>query len=390
MVGPSVPVAGATVDAFLGDTPSHTAPSSETEAFAGVLEAMLLSAPSPDTDLPAPAPEALLAQANALGLTVLPLLALQTPITETLQGMHAPSASLPTIEASGTVLPETQHLPEPTPIIGDGMGDTDFTETLDSASENLQVVEGDASSVAARQASLPSPPPSASTLQQHATHSHAAALQGATHSDTTTPSAHLIFPASDVGQAQRDTLLGDGQPVFARESSLLRSEPPAPNHHIVSPHGHTTILTALHASNGGAGIAPTLHTTPDWGAAEQLAQHIERMVYERERNSLTVRLDPPELGTVEIRIQATGGEVQAWLSAERDLTRQMLQQTQQYLREHLESRGLQLTHFDVGTQSHFHHAPREQRTHSAPLAAHANTPTATDSLLYDGRWSVWV
>lgn len=129
---------------------------------------------------------------------------------------------------------------------------------------------------------------------------------------------------------------------------------------------------------------------PNWGAAEQLAQHIERMVYERERNSLTVRLDPPELGTVEIRIQATGGEVQAWLSAERDLTRQMLQQAQQHLREYLESRGLQLSHFDVGTQSQFHHAPREQRTHSAPLAAHANTPTATDSLLYDGRWSVWV
>lgn len=354
---------------------------------------MLPSEPSPDTNLPAPDAEALLAQANALGLTTLPLLVMPPPTTETLQEMPTPGTSLPTVEALGTVLRETQYLPEPATILGDGIGDLDFAETLASASENLQAVEGDASSVAARQASPPSPPPSASTLQQDATHSHAAVLQGATHSDAPTPSAHLVFPASDVGQAQRDTLIGDGQPVFARESSLLQSDPPTPNHHIVSPHGHTAILTALHSSNGGNGgasIAPTLHATPDWGAAEQLAQHIERMVYERERNSLTVRLDPPELGTVEIRIHATGGEVQAWLSAERDLTRQMLQQAQQHLREYLESRGLQLSHFDVGTQSQFHHAPREQRTLSTPLAAHASTPTATDSLLYEGRWSVWV
>jgi flagellar hook-length control protein FliK len=114
------------------------------------------------------------------------------------------------------------------------------------------------------------------------------------------------------------------------------------------------------------------------------------MVYERERNSLTVRLDPPELGVVELRIQATGGEVQAWLTAERDLTRQMLQQAQQYLREQLESRGLHLTHFDVGAQSQFQHAPREQHTRYAAQTVSTRTPTATDSLLYDGRWSVWV
>jgi flagellar hook-length control protein FliK len=129
---------------------------------------------------------------------------------------------------------------------------------------------------------------------------------------------------------------------------------------------------------------------PNWGAAEQIAHYIERMVYERERNRLSVRLDPPELGVVELRIRATGGEVQAWLTAERDLTRQMLQQAQQYLREQLESRGLQLTHFDVGTQSQFHHAPREQRPTDAAPATPTRTLMATDSLLHDGRWSVWV
>lgn len=340
---------------------------------------MLPSEPSPDTDLPAPDAETLLAQANALGLTTLPLLATQTPAAETLPGTHAPTANLPMVEASGTVLLKTQQLVESTPIFGDGGGDLDFAETLDSASENLHAVEGDASSVAARQASLPSPPPSTSVLQD------------AVEPNAPTLSAFTPSPTSEFG----NPLVSEAQPALEREpqstvnaQSPLRSEPPTTSTPIAP--AHTTTPTTLHASNGVEGATPPHAAEPNWGAAEQVAQHIERMVYERERNSLTVRLDPPELGTVEIRIQATGGEVQAWLSAERDLTRQMLQQAQQYLREHLESRGLQLSHFDVGTQSQFHHAPREQRTHSAPLAAHANTPTATDSLLYDGRWSVWV
>jgi flagellar hook-length control protein FliK len=122
-----------------------------------------------------------------------------------------------------------------------------------------------------------------------------------------------------------------------------------------------------------------------------MAQHIERMVYDRERDAITVRLDPPELGVIELRVHASGNEVQAWVSAERDLTRQLLQQAQQQLREQLESRGLQLTHFDVGGQSHSRFAqaqPPRTPAMQTPTATHPSM--ATDSLWYDGRWSVWV
>jgi flagellar hook-length control protein FliK len=122
-----------------------------------------------------------------------------------------------------------------------------------------------------------------------------------------------------------------------------------------------------------------------------MANHIERMVYDRERDTITVRLDPPELGVIELRVQASGNEVQAWVSAERDLTRQLLQQAQQQLREQLESRGLQLTHFDVGGQSNPHFAQARQSRMPAIQSHSATHPsTATDSLWYDGRWSVWV
>jgi flagellar hook-length control protein FliK len=174
---------------------------------------------------------------------------------------------------------------------------------------------------------------------------------------------------------------------------LPRDEQPARQQDLRAP-AATQAAVTLHQTPPAVSFAEgafSIHrTAPNWGVAEQIAQHIERLVYERERNSLTVRLDPPELGVVELRIQVTGSEVQAWLTAERDLTRQMLQQAQQYLREQLESRGLHLTHFDVGAQSQFQYAPREQHTRYAAHTTPTRTPTATDSLLYDGRWSVWV
>ncbi|MFN4033438.1 MAG: flagellar hook-length control protein FliK [Fimbriimonadales bacterium] len=132
--------------------------------------------------------------------------------------------------------------------------------------------------------------------------------------------------------------------------------------------------------------------SPNWNAVEQAAQYIERLAYDRERDSITIRLDPPELGVIELRVQAQGSEVQAWVSAEREFTRQLLQQAQQHLREQLESRGLQLTHFDVGGQGNSPFA--QAHAYRAPAAQRNTIPhpsAATDSLsFYDGRWSVWV
>ncbi|GIV09094.1 MAG: hypothetical protein KatS3mg019_1185 [Fimbriimonadales bacterium] len=165
---------------------------------------------------------------------------------------------------------------------------------------------------------------------------------------------------------------------------------PAHDHplRVSAPHGAPQMHTLTQTE-----LAPSVHAAPpDWHAVEQVAQHIERLVYQRERESITVRLDPPELGVIELRVQASGGEVQAWVSAERDLTRQLLQQAQQQLREQLESRGLQLTHFDVGGQNNPHFAQaRPFRTPTAQSQTITHPATATDSLShYDGRWSVWV
>jgi hypothetical protein len=369
MVGVNLLAVGAVVEPKSGDTSANAVSPSEGTEFAGVLEAMLPADALPASEESAsPNADALGAQIATLGLPLLTLLPVQTPavadraVEPSLQ--PAPSADAPTLYAPTTL---RGYAPEPAPALGAGMGDGDFTHTLTEASENLLAVEGDAPPAAARQAEPPPPPPSTTAL-----------------TDTSALGAPSTAPAQDA--PLRDDLAPTPEPLRPREEPPTPAPAHEPRTHAPTPHAPSpTHEPTLSATDAAAPVAE-----PNWNAAEQVAQHIERMVYERERNSLTVRLDPPELGVVELRIQATGGEVQAWLTAERDLTRQMLQQAQQYLREQLESCGLHLTHFDVGAQSQFQHAPREQHTRYAAQTVSTRTPTATDSLLYDGRWSVWV
>lgn len=381
MVGLNLLAVGAAPEAHLGDAPVATASPSEGIDFAGVLETMLPAGepPTPDEVATPDAPDAdaLGAQFAAVGLMTLPLPLSIEPTTttdypaQTLEPRLHTAGDARTLPTEPTLWLEpitaAGDIPEPTTILGDGTGDIDFAETPTAASENLLAVEGDAPPAAARQAEPPPPSPSTTTL-----------------TDASALGAPSTVPAQNA--PLRDDLAPTPEPLRPREESPMPAHEPRTHAHTQPTHApapsHETTLGAPEAAASAA--------APNWNAAEQVAQHIERMVYERERNSLTVRLDPPELGVVELRIQATGGEVQAWLTAERDLTRQMLQQAQQYLREQLESRGLHLTHFDVGAQSQFQHAPREQYTRYAAHTTPTRTPTATDSLLYDGRWSVWV
>jgi flagellar hook-length control protein FliK len=377
MVGFNLLAVGAVVEPKSGDTSANAVSPSKGTEFAGVLEAMLPADALPASEESAsPNADALGAQIATLGLPLLTLLPVQTPavadraVEPSLQ--PAPSADAPTLYAPTTL---RGYAPEPAPALGAGMGDGDFTHTLTEASENLLAVEGDAPPVPARQAELPSPPPSTPTLDGASN----SALAGAPANDSATLQNQPSPSGSPQATQPEPRLPRDEQPAGQQEPRTLTAT------HTTAPAQHTP-----HALSAAESASPLHYAESNWGVAEQVAQHIERMVYERERNSLTVRLDPPELGVVELRIQATGGEVQAWLTAERDLTRQMLQQAQQYLREQLESRGLHLTHFDVGAQSQFQHAPREQHTRYAAQTVSTRTPTATDSLLYDGRWSVWV
>jgi hypothetical protein len=175
----------------------------------------------------------------------------------------------------------------------------------------------------------------------------------------------------------------------------ITAEPASEREPRPSLHEPALPFQAMPTQSPNSSAATTLHQTspiPDVNLHEQVAQMIERLVVHREEHGVHLRLDPPELGTVDIRIQVSGSEVQAWLSTERDLTRQMLEQQVQQLREQLASRGLQLAHFEVQTGSQGA-AYERGRYPLLPFAISSeSTPrpnAATDSLHLFGQWSAW-
>lgn len=411
MIGMNLPIVGAVAETSLGDAPATSALSREGTDFAGLLETRL---PTGDTPLPndgaerdAPdSSEAARVQLALLGAMTLPL---PSPLSlvESLHALGEPAVrsggaafsnylqgTLPVAAEPNALTTDPAPL-EPLPAAEAGdEGDLAFPNTRLIASENLQMVEGDAPPVPARLATPPSPSTSFTT---HAETPRAEVVSPQTNAQPALSTTPVTPQESAFGQAALNGTLeilsvpSGEEPTPLHEPFPVREEPSVPLHEARVPQEHAHTPATSHTAPAGTAAAHSRPAAPNWSMAEQVAQYIEQMVYERERNSLTVRLDPPELGVVELRVQATGGEVQAWLSAERDLTRQMLQHAQQYLREQLESRGLQLTHFGVGSQSQFHHAPREQTfARATPLTSPSHTPAATDSLLYDGRWSVWV
>ncbi len=167
------------------------------------------------------------------------------------------------------------------------------------------------------------------------------------------------------------------------------------------PHSHGEPLahfaTGVHSLLHGGGVAILETSTPPsgelrWESVEQIAQHIERLGHRPGEQSITLQLDPPEWGRIEIRVQVEGTEVHTWLTTEHDFARRALEQAAQSLREQLAQRGLQLGAFSVGTGSH--HASRRPTSTPYETTRSLSEPTritrhATESIHLLGRWSAW-
>ena len=159
----------------------------------------------------------------------------------------------------------------------------------------------------------------------------------------------------------------------------------SPNRSLPFPAFHFTPIEATNAPPAGS---VTLSPPQPY---EQIAQLVEHLALRHQESAVHLRLDPPELGTVEIRIQVEGNAVHAWLAAERDLTRQSLEQQAQQLREQLAARGLHLAHFEVnaGTREAFAQA-RYAPFPAPPYSESRPRPQAAmESASLFGQWSVW-
>jgi hypothetical protein len=89
-------------------------------------------------------------------------------------------------------------------------------------------------------------------------------------------------------------------------------------------------------------------------SADQLAGPIVAHVQARPEageTELRVRLDPPELGTVKVKIVSTGGDVRAELQVTSDAVRRVVESQLPELRQKLEDAGVRVQRMDVTADS---------------------------------------
>ncbi len=133
---------------------------------------------------------------------------------------------------------------------------------------------------------------------------------------------------------------------------------PLPTRDLDSPATNTVIPQALPTA-GSAG--PSTVERPTAGAKtalpsapEQIAQSVVsqvRVLNKDETVEYSIRLDPPDLGRVQIRLISTGDNLSAHVTVATDAVRQMMESQLPELRQRLEQAGVNATQIDVSTQT---------------------------------------
>ncbi len=70
--------------------------------------------------------------------------------------------------------------------------------------------------------------------------------------------------------------------------------------------------------------------------------------------TVTLRLDPPEMGTIDVTVRARGRSVDTTLVTQHDWVRQVVEMNKPQLESQLNQRGLDLGAFDVSSQARAH------------------------------------
>lgn len=70
--------------------------------------------------------------------------------------------------------------------------------------------------------------------------------------------------------------------------------------------------------------------------------------------TVTLRLDPPEMGTIDVTVRARGRSVDTTLVTQHDWVRQVVEMHKPQLESQLNQRGLDLGAFDVSSQARAH------------------------------------
>lgn len=200
--------------------------------------------------------------------------------------------------------------------------------------------------------------------------------------------------ADSMGQAmgeRQDERMADGRnadPSVSHEEGMRVLERPTHPSGVQSAHAaplHPIAQAAGSYRVSERGHAMAAETSPLF---QQISEHLERMIVLPQERIAHVRLDPPELGAVQIAIQVNGSEVQAQFTANHEMTRRMLEQTVEQLRQMLEERGLQLGQMDV-FQENASGQPFQQTQTRQSFSEAQNKRDDNSPRLDTPSWNVW-
>lgn len=94
---------------------------------------------------------------------------------------------------------------------------------------------------------------------------------------------------------------------------------------------------------------------------DELLQRADQLV-KPGTHEIRLRLDPPELGTINIRVQSNGNDLRADITAVDPNVRAMLQSQISELRDRLEQAGLNFSSFDLNSGDQFNRQSRQNET----------------------------
>lgn len=186
--------------------------------------------------------------------------------------------------------------------------------------------------------------------------------------------------ADDSGQRQQNTLNGDGKlhapssaqaPTTASPFTAAPTEVAATNAQIFAA-ADTTSPTPVAATQPGQTAQTRDADNAELNTA-RITRGLQNAVHQK-GGAVTLRLTPPEMGTVRIQLQIQNGAVNAQFHAETESTRTMLHQQMSQLRTALEQQGLSVERLGVQTMQS-----------SAGSSTHNQSQGDGDNQANDGR-----
>jgi hypothetical protein len=242
-------------------------------------------------------------------------------------------AIVPTEVAFRTVLSEVAEVPE-TPTVVSATPAISDRELLQNVVESLRpaIATPTPSPANAPVLAVPALPANANIVLETAT--------------TTTPVTATAVPAADTRDVFTVNTLEIGatqEPREPNDSTQVNTLPGSP-----SPRETTTT-----APTATVNATPTPQS-PVPSAAFQMTERIAAFVRAGEQpgaNEFQMRLDPPELGSIRIRLVSIGDQMRGTVVVADDAVRRMIESQMPELRHRLEEVGINVQQFDVATDS---------------------------------------